>query len=168
MTSTCPQCEKRFEPSRSNARYCTRTCQSRAAAERSNAARGQAAIRNQGPGGNVVAPSAIKPLAPAYAPPLNVEWLNVFDDLHRCVAGRQNPTPKDGKSILREFAVGMDRPPLAHAILIAGEWQGRVRRKGAVIWSSERLGSLEDAKVAVERHLSGLPELVASTLALAA
>jgi hypothetical protein len=177
--TTCPQCEKRFEPSRSNARFCSRACQSRAAAERGNAARAEAAIRNQGSGGNVVALSAIIALQPASAPPLScsegaaeIEWFDCsstrYDQpYHRAVAGKMNRT-RGSDSILRSEAIGNDRPPIAHVLMLEGEWIGKVRARGAVVWTSERLGSVEEAKLAVERHLAGLPELVAETLALAA
>ena len=135
--STCPQCEKRFEPRRSDARYCSRACQSRGAAERGNAARAQPASRNQGPGGNVVALSAIKPLATASAPPLScssgapeieVEWFDCsstrYDQpYHRAVAGRMNRT-RGNESILRSEAIGNDRQPIGHALLLDGEWIG--------------------------------------------
>jgi hypothetical protein len=176
--TTCPNCSTTFKPRRSNARFCSRTCQSRAAAEISNAARGQAPIRNQGSGGNVVALSAIKPLLPVSKPPdegapeIEIEWFDCsstrYDQpYHRAVAGRMNRT-RGNESILRSEAIGNDRPPIGHALLVDGEWIGRVRQRGVVVWASERLDSLEAAKIAVERHLAGLPELVAESLAMAA
>jgi hypothetical protein len=178
--TTCPNCSTTFKPRRSNARFCSRTCQSRAAAEISNAARGQAPIRNQGSGGNVnvVALSAIKPLLPVSKPPdegapeIEIEWFDCsstrYDQpYHRAVAGRMNRT-RGNESILRSEAIGNDRPPIGHALLVDGEWIGKVRRKGAVIWASDRLGSLEAAKHAVEAELSGRTELVSEVLALAA
>jgi hypothetical protein len=170
--TTCPNCKTTFKPRRSNARFCSRACQSRAAAEISNAARGRAAIRNQGSEATVVTLSAIKPSLPASAPPLScsegapdVEWLccssTRYDQpLHRAVAGRMNRT-RGSDSILRSEAIGNDRPPLGHALMIAGEWAARVRSKGAVVWARERLPSLEAAKSAVEAHLAGHAEIVA-------
>jgi hypothetical protein len=65
-------------------------------------------------------------------------------------------------SILRSEALGNDRPPLGHAVMIDGEWIGRVRDRGVVIWSSTRQPSLEAAKLSVETQLSGRPEIVAT------
>jgi hypothetical protein len=160
----CPACGNRFAKARSDARYCGRVCQSRSASERSNAARGQAAIRNQGSAGNVVALSAIKAVLPAVAPPpLDAEWLQCWPDLHRLVAGRMNRT-RGSDSILRSEAVGNDRPPLGHALMLEGEWVGKVRRNGAVVWVSERFGSLDQAKLAVENHLSPVEVEAAANL----
>jgi hypothetical protein len=171
--TTCPACKTTFKPRRSDARFCSRTCQSRAAAEISNAARGQAAIRNQGSGGNVVALSAIKPPLPVSVAPLScpegapeIEWFDCsstrYDQpYHRAVAGRTNRT-RGNESILRSEAIGNDRPPIGHALMIDGEWIGRVRSRGAVIWASARESSLEAAKSAVENHLAGHVEIVTS------
>ena len=65
-------------------------------------------------------------------------------------------------STRREDAIGNDRPPLGHVVKIAGEWLGRIRdpRSGAVAWQSPRFGSVEEAKLGVEGHLS--PEGVAT------
>ena len=68
----------------------------------------------------------------------------------------------------REFAVGMDRPPIGHAIRIDGAWQGKVRRNGAVIWVSEPFDNLDDAKLSVERQLAESSEIVGEALRLAA
>ena len=46
--------------------------------------------------------------------------------------------------------------------MIDGEWIGRVRDRGVVIWSSTRQPSLEAAKLAVETHLAGHAEIVTS------
>jgi hypothetical protein len=175
MQTTCQHCETKFT-ARLQAvggkpqRYCSVTCRRAAQNTRAKAKEGQEQHTRPSEaisaGCNVL--GAVQPASAPSLPSLNVEWLNVFPDLHRCVAGRQNPAQKDGGSVLREFAVGMDRPPLGHAVLTAGEWVGKVRRKGAVIWASDRLGSLEAAKHAVEAELSGRTELVSEVLALAA
>lgn len=98
--------------------------------------------------------------------PLEVEWLDIFPDLHRCVAGRLNKTL--GMGIFREAAIGMDRPPIGHAILAEGAWLGKVRRKDSVVWISAPMFSLEDAKMAVEGYLAGCPEIISERLAEAA
>ena len=69
---------------------------------------------------------------------------------------------RGNESILGSEAIGNDRPPIGHALLVDGEGIGRVRSRGAVIWSSERLPSLEAAKSAVENHLAGHAEIVTS------
>ena len=71
-------------------------------------------------------------------------------------------SPKGRQVYTTQFAVGMDRPPLGHAVMIDGEWIGKVRSRGAVVWQSPRLGSLEAAKVAVENQLRGRPEIVSA------
>jgi hypothetical protein len=174
---TCRHCETKFT-ARLQAvggkpqRYCSVTCR-RAAQNTRAKAHKEGQEQHTKPSEAISAGSnVLGAVQPAYAPTqsaLNVEWLNVFDDLlHRAVAGRQNPAQKDGGSTLREFAVGMDRPPLGHAVLTNGEWIGKVRARGAVIWASERFSWLEDAKRSVETQLGGLPELVSESLALAA
>jgi hypothetical protein len=84
--------------------------------------------------------------------PLEIEWFDC-DGYHRCVAGRMNPA---GRPVFREFAIGMDRPPLGHVV-----GRQRDRRSGAATWQSPRFGSVEEAKSAVEAHLANLPAMVA-------
>jgi hypothetical protein len=110
--------------------------------------------------------NTLKPVLTASAPVRaapETEWLECWPDLHRAVAGRMNKAV----STRREDAIGNDRQPIGHAVMLDGEWVGRVRRKGAV-WASPRFGSVAEAKTAVERHLAGLPEFVAESLAMAA
>ena len=80
------------------------------------------------------------------------------------MALRRRPAESEGwgRPIWRNDCVAADRPPLGHVILVDGEWVGRQRdrRTGSVVWVSDRLGSLEAAKAAVETHLS--PELVSA------
>jgi hypothetical protein len=115
---------------------------------------------------DAVTPNVLTRPAPALSKPtpLNVEWLSVFLDLERCVAGRLNKA----RTTPREFAIGMDRPPIGHVVLMAGAWQGKVRRNGAVLWSSEAFDDLGDAKLSVERRLAESPEIVTEALRLAA
>jgi hypothetical protein len=106
------------------------------------------------------------PRAEAVLKPLEIEWFDCastrYDQpYHRAVAGRMNRT-RGNESILRSEAIGNDRPPIGHALLVAGEWIGRVRSRGAVVWSSASLPSLEDAKRAVESHIAGHAEIVTS------
>jgi hypothetical protein len=100
-------------------------------------------------------------LAPASD--LAIEWLDVFPDLHRCVASRMNKA----KTTLREHALGMDRPPVGHAIQVGERWVGKVRSNGAVVWASEPFATLDEAKRAVERQLAQSPELVERAVLLA-
>jgi hypothetical protein len=51
-------------------------------------------------------------------------------------------------------------------MLVGGEWQGRLRSRGAVMWASERFGSVEKARRAVEGQLATRPELMTAALAL--
>ena len=157
---TCPQCDSVFSLKGKRARaYCSPPCQKAAANARNNRLRNPSsasaaifALQDVKMASGVVSAPPDEPLA-------TIEWLNVFDDLHRAVAGRLNRT-RGRNSIRREDAIGMDRQPIGHAVFVDGEWRGKVRSNGAVIWVSEQLGSLEDAKRAVEAQLS--PEIVAS------
>jgi hypothetical protein len=168
---TCQHCKTKFT-ARIGAKpqvYCSASCRRAVQNLRARAGRSAAEQRTQASGATLAGSNVLRLVLPASAPPqsgpepaLNFEWLSVFHDLERCVAGRQNPAPKDGKSTPREFAVGMDRPPLGHAVMIDGEWIGKVRSRGAVVWQSPRLGSLEAAKVAVENQLRGRPEIVSA------
>jgi hypothetical protein len=122
--TTCPACETTFTPRRANARYCSTPCQSKAANERTNARRDVKTLR---PSLRLVKsedPSeGQRPASPeGVLKPLEVEWLDC-GGYHRAVAGRLNK----GNPILREWAVGMDRPPLGHALMLDGEWIGKVR-----------------------------------------
>ena len=164
--STCGACGKRFvtriggKPQR----YCSPTCRIEAA----NARRGCPVATNQAVVRLIVGSNQSEPPAPAVTgpttAPLNVEWLDCYPDLHRVVAGRMNKA----RTTHREFAVGMDRPPIGHVALMAGAWQGKVRRNGAVLWSSEPFDNLDDAKLSVERRLAESPEIAAEALRLAA
>jgi hypothetical protein len=158
----CARCKTTFTPRLQAVggraqRYCSPTCRKMAhkarGGEEDKRRRGSPVLSD---GSNVTTLHR-----PAVAPPqssLEVEWLDCWPDLHRCVAARFNKS-KVGESIRREDALGNDRQPLGHAILIAGEWQGKVRQAGKVVWASPRLGSLDEAKAAVERRLADLPEL---------
>jgi hypothetical protein len=170
MQTTCPVCQSSFTNTARPKTYCSVDCQSKAANARTNARRRLTeAVKTPRPSLTLVHCEDPSTGQPARCPTtvLDAEWLECWPDLHRAVAGRMNKT-KGSESVYREDAAGNDRHPLAHAVMIDGEWIGRVHRKGAVVWASERLGSLEAAKIAVERHLAGLPELVAESLALAA
>jgi hypothetical protein len=132
--STCPQCNSSFAAARSKL-YCSTTCQSKAANERTNARRGVKTprpaltlIRSEDPSHGQPPPRAEGVLKP-----LEIEWLDCWPDLHRAVAGRLNQT-KAGESIRREDATGNDRQPLAHAVFVDGHWLGKVRQRGAVVW----------------------------------
>jgi hypothetical protein len=172
MQSICQHCKSTFT-ARIGAkpqRYCSASC--RRAVQNLRARAGER--HTQEPEATLKPSNVLRPVWTRYGASqlspeavLDVEWLDVFHDLHRCVAGRLNKT-KAGESIHREDAAGNDRQPLGHAVMLGGEWVGRVRRKGAVVWASPRFGSVAEAKIAVERHLAGLPELVAESLALAA
>ena len=87
---------------------------------------------------------------------IEVEWLDVFPDLHRCVAGRMNKSPTTS----REFALAMDRTPVGHVLEVCGSWVGKVRNNGVVVWTSKAFATLDEAKRAVERQLALSPEIV--------
>jgi hypothetical protein len=169
MQSTCPVCQSTFAAARSK-RYCSTACQSKAANARTNARRRPTeAVKTPRPSLTLVPREDPSTGQPASRPEvvLDVEWLNCWEDLHRCVAGRLNKT-KGSESVRREDAIGNDRQPLGHAVMIDGEWIGKVRRRGVVAWTSDRPGSVEEAKRAVERELSGLPDVISESLAIAA
>jgi hypothetical protein len=162
---TCLACDATFVTRTGGKpqRYCSSACRIEAA----NARRGCPVATNQTVVRLIVRSNQSEPPAPALSkptPPLNIEWLDCYSDLHRCVAGRMNKSP----TTLREFAVGMDRPPVGHVALVAGAWQGKVRRNGAVLWLSEPFDNLDDAKLSVERRLADSPEIAAEALRLAA
>jgi hypothetical protein len=73
-------------------------------------------------------------------------------------------SPDKAKTTPREHALGMDRPPVGHAIQVRERWIGKVRSNGAVIWTSEPFATLAEAKRAVERQLAQSPELVESAV----
>lgn len=163
--ATCLACDATFVTRTGGKpqRYCSPACRIEAA----NARRGRPVATNQTVVRLIVSNNQSEPPAPAVsgpttAPP-NVEWLSVFPDLERCVAGRMNKS----RTTLREFAIGMDRPPLGHAVL-TDAWRGKVRSNGAVVWVSDPFVSLDDAKLSVESHLAGRPEIVTESLRLAA
>jgi hypothetical protein len=54
----------------------------------------------------------------------------------------------------------MDRTPIGHAVKVGGQWFGKVRSNGIVIWESDPLETLELAKAAVERQLVETPGVV--------
>jgi hypothetical protein len=160
--TTCPVCETTFPAARSKL-YCSTICQTKAANERTNARR---TVKTPRPSLSLVGsedpPEGQRPASrEGILKALDIEWLDCWPDLHRAVAGKLNKSPP-GKSIRREDALGNDREPIGHALLVDGEWIGRVRSRGVVIWSSTRQPSLEAAKLAVESQLSGRPEIVAS------
>ena len=162
----CETCQIKFTP-RTVAgrpqRYCSSTCRRKAQNERARSpVAGVSTFSLTSGASNVLTPTVAAWNSPA-APEIDVEWLDVFSDLHRCVAGRLNKT----RTTFRERAVGMDRTPLAHAVRTEAGWIGKVRAKGAVIWASEPR-ALDDAKFAVELQLAARPELLAEQLALAA
>ena len=163
--ATCLTCETKFADRRGGKpqRYCSPACRIAAA----NARRGCPVATNQTVvrlivGSNQSKPPAPTPIAPGTAPP--IEWLDCFPDLQRAVAGRLNKS----RTTPREFAVGMDRPPIGHVIHVAGAWQGKVRSNGSVIWASEPHADLDAAKQSVERRLAESSEIVGAALRLAA
>ncbi len=93
---------------------------------------------------------------------IEVEWLDVFPDLHRCVAGRMNKT----RTTPREFALAMDRTPVGHVLEVGGSWVGKVRNNGVVVCTSEAFGTLDEAKRAVERQLALSPEIVSRAVSV--
>ena len=154
--TACQHCESKFTPRLQAVggkpqRYCSPLCRKRAEKARTKAgvATPPAAIRLDVRGNS---PASRQP---STQPAPDVEWLDVLPDLHRCVAGRMNKA----RSTFREFAVGMDRPPIGHAVL-TDAWRGKVRSNGAVVWVSDPFATADDAKLAVEAHLAGRPELV--------
>jgi hypothetical protein len=161
MQSTCPNCQTNFT-ARVGAkpqRYCSTSC--RRAVQNARARAGEQ--RTHAAGAISAGSNVLAPVLTAYAPArtaLEMEWLECWPDLHRAVAGRMNKTA----STHREDAAGNDRQPIGHAVFVDGHWIGRVRQRGAEVWTSERLGSVEEAKAAVEAHLAGMPELVAANL----
>jgi hypothetical protein len=171
MQSTCPVCQSSFTNTTRPKTYCSVDCQSKAANTRTNARRRPAeAVKTPRPALTLVHcedPSTGQPppRADGILKPLEIEWFDCsstrYDQpLHRAVAGRMNRT-RGSDSILRSEAIGNDRPPIGHVLLVDGEFVGRVRSGGAVIWSSARQPSLEAAKSAVENHLAGHAEIVA-------
>ena len=144
MQSTCPQCGSQFTGRTVAGRpqtYCTPKC--RVAAHRARHVAPEQALQGS------AAPSATPNVTGTPEAP-DVEWLDCLPDLHRCVAGRINKG-RTGKSIPREDAV-----------VYNGGWVGKIRHKGAAIWVSEKFANLEDAKLAVERRLVELPEVLAA------
>ena len=176
--ATCPECSSRFTfKSTRRKTYCGVACQSKAANARTNARRRSAAEdgsrrRSAAEDGSrrtkslTEAPGRLKTHSAAIGHPhsedpfsatpvvrldaIEVEWLNVFPDLHRCVAGRMNKT----RTTPREFAPAMDRTPLGHVLEVCGSWIGKVRDNGVVVWTSEAFVTLDEAKRAVERQLA--------------
>jgi hypothetical protein len=151
---TCPTCKTKFTARVGGKpqRHCSPAC--RKAAYRARTAGSRATSQRPA--------DAEQPSNVAARP--EVEWLGIYPDLHRCVAGRLNPA-RDGKSVPRDDAIGMDRPPIGHAIHADDGWHGKVRSNGAVVWESEGFANLESAKAIVERRLAELPEVVASAVA---
>jgi len=163
-SADCPQCGKRFAFKATRPKmFCSPHCQKKHANDRNNARRTPVKMATDGKSPpaifNAPMPVRIQPVAP-----LDVEWLDCFADLHRCVAGRLNRL----RTTQREHAIGMDRPPIGHAVLVDGAWRGRIRSAGAVIWTSDPLASLDAAKRSVEAELANRSELIGAALKLAA
>ena len=68
----------------------------------------------------------------------------------------------------REFAVGMDRPPIGHVALMAGAWQGKVRRNGRCSGRESRSIISTTPSCPSSDDLRSSPEIAAEALRLAA
>lgn len=163
----CDHCQSTFKPRLQAVggraqRYCSPTCRKMAHKARAAAPdKRHHASPVLSDGSNVT--TLHTPAIPAPLKALNGEWLDLGPDFHRSVAGRQNKA----ETTLREWALGMDRAPIGHAVLVAGQWLGKVRHNGVVVWTSAPLATADEAKRAVLVELAGRPEVIASALKVA-